>query len=58
MGVPPYVVQHLGGAMEDYQRGVMSGMNDNVERLSGQKPMSVGDFARLHRDELNPKSTT
>jgi NAD(P)H dehydrogenase (quinone) len=44
--------------MEDYKRGVMSGMNDNVERLSGQKPMSVGDFARLHLDELNPKSTT
>jgi NAD(P)H dehydrogenase (quinone) len=58
MGVPPYVVQHLGGAMEDYKRGVMSGMNDNVERLSGQRPMSVGDFARLHLDELNPKSAT
>ena len=43
---------------EDYQRGVMSGMNDNVERLSGQKPMSVGDLARLHLDELNPKSMT
>lgn len=40
-----------------YQHGVMSGMNDNVERLSGQKPMSVGDFAPLHLDELNPKST-
>jgi len=42
--------------MEDYQRGVMSGMNDNVEKLSGQKPMSVGDFALLHLDELSPKS--
>jgi NAD(P)H dehydrogenase (quinone) len=58
MGVPTYVVQHLGGAMEDYRRGVMSGMNDNVERLSGQRPMSVGDFARLHLAELNPKSAT
>jgi hypothetical protein len=29
--------------------------NDNVERLSGRKPMSVGDFARAHADALNPK---
>ena len=55
-GVPPYVVQHLGGAMADYQRGVMSGMNENVERITGQKPMSVGDFARAHLSELSPKS--
>lgn len=55
-GVPAYVVQHLGGAMADYQRGVMAGMNDNVERLSGRKPMSVGEFARAHVAELNPSS--
>jgi NAD(P)H dehydrogenase (quinone) len=41
LGVPEYVVQHFRGAMDDYQHGVMSGMNDNVERLSGQKPRSV-----------------
>ena len=57
MGVPEYVIQHLGGAMEDYQLGVMSGMNDNVERLSGQKPMSVTDFALRHIDQLNPAPT-
>ena len=55
MGVPAFVVQHLGGAMLDYQHGVMSGMGDNVEKLSGQKPMSVGDFARAHLAQLNPK---
>ena len=53
LGVSAYRVQHLGGAMLDYQHGVMSGMNDNVEKLSGQKPMSVGDFARAHMDQLN-----
>ena len=42
--------------MEAYQDGVMGGMNDNVEKLSGQKPMSVGEFARAHADQLNPKS--
>ena len=30
-------------------------MNDNVARRSGQKPMSVGDFARAQLDELNPE---
>ncbi len=56
LGLPEYVVQHFRGAMADYQRGVMSGMNDNVEKLSGQKPMSVGDFAKHHLDELNLKN--
>ena len=56
LGVSAYRVQHLGGAMLDYQHGVMSGMNDNVEKLSGRKPMSVGDFARAHLDQLNPNS--
>lgn len=54
MGVPAYVVQHLSGAMLDYQRGVMSGMNNNVERLTGRKPMSVAEFAQAHRCELLP----
>jgi len=31
--------------MDDYQHGVMAGMNNNVERLTEQKPMSVGEFA-------------
>ncbi len=32
---------------------VMGGMNDNVERLTGRKPMSVGEFARAHSSQLN-----
>jgi NAD(P)H dehydrogenase (quinone) len=55
MGVSAYMIQHFEGAMDAYQHGVMSGMNDNVERLSGQKPMSVSEFARAHVDVLNPK---
>lgn len=54
MGVPAYVVEHLRAAFDDYQRGVMSGMNDNVERLTGQKPMSVAQFARAHATRLTP----
>jgi NAD(P)H dehydrogenase (quinone) len=55
MGVPRYVVQHLSGAMEDYQNGVMSGLDNNVELLTGRRSMTVGEFARLHIDTLNGK---
>ena len=44
-GISGYIVQHFRGAMDDYQHGVMSGMNNNVEKLSGHKPMSVTEFA-------------
>ncbi len=55
MGVPPYVVQHLGGAMNDYQHGHMSGADNNVEKLTGRRSMTVGEFARAHADVLNGK---
>src|SRR6266702_3845995 len=53
MGVPPYIVQHLGGAMDDYQHGHMSGADNNVEKLTGRRSMTVGEFARAHADVLN-----
>jgi NAD(P)H dehydrogenase (quinone) len=53
MGVPPYVVQHLSGAMDDYQHGHMAGADDNVEMLTGRRPMTVAEFARAHADVLN-----
>jgi NAD(P)H dehydrogenase (quinone) len=56
MGVPPYVVKHLRGAMADYQVGHMSAADNNVEKLTGQTPMTVGEFVRAHMDKLNPKN--
>ena len=53
MGVPPYVVQHLRGAMADYQKGHMSGADNNVEKLTGRRSMTVGEFAHAHADALN-----
>jgi NAD(P)H dehydrogenase (quinone) len=58
LGISEYVVQHFRSAMDDYQHGVMSGMNDNVEKLSGHKPMSVTEFAKRHLAELNRNSAT
>jgi uncharacterized protein YbjT (DUF2867 family) len=55
MGVPPYIVQHLRGAMDDYQHGHMSGADNNVEKLTGHRSMTVGEFARAHANVLNGK---
>src|ERR1700712_1043332 len=52
MGVPAYVVQHLGGAMLDYQHGHMAGADNNIEKLTGRRSMTVGEFAHLHADQL------
>ena len=53
MGVPPYIIQHLSGAMVDYQHGHMSGSDNNVEKLTGRRSMTVGEFARAHIGVLN-----
>ena len=53
MGLPPYVVQHFGGAMLDYQHGHMAGADTNVEKLTGRRSMTVGEFAKLHADQLS-----
>lgn len=56
MGVPAYVVQHFGAAMLDYQNGHMAGADNNVEKLTGRRSMTVGEFARLHAAQLNAGS--
>jgi NAD(P)H dehydrogenase (quinone) len=38
MGVPAYIIQHLSGAMVDYQNGHMSGSDNNVEKLTARSP--------------------
>lgn len=53
MGVPEYIVQHLSGAMVDYQHGHMAGADNNVEQITGRRSMTVGEFALLHADQLN-----
>jgi NAD(P)H dehydrogenase (quinone) len=57
MHVPAYIVQHLSGAMLDYQNGHMSGSDNNVEKLTGRRSMTVGEFARTHADVLNGLAT-
>jgi hypothetical protein len=53
MGVPTYVLQHIRGAMADYQAGHRSGADNKVEKLTARSSMTVGEFARAHIDLLN-----
>jgi hypothetical protein len=39
--------------MADYQKGHMSGADNNIEKLTGRRSMTVGEFALLHADKLN-----
>jgi NAD(P)H dehydrogenase (quinone) len=55
MGVPAYIVEHLRGAMADYHVGRMSGADNNIEKLTGRRSMTVGEFALAHIDQLNGK---
>jgi hypothetical protein len=43
--------------MVDYQNGHMSGADNNIERLTGRRPMTVGEFGRAHVDILNAISS-
>jgi len=53
MGLPPDVVEHFGSAMLDYQHGHMAGADDNVEKLTASRSMTVGGFARLQANLFN-----
>jgi hypothetical protein len=37
--------------------GHMSGADNNVEKLTGRRSMTVGEFARAHLDKLNLKKS-
>ena len=43
--------------MVDHQNGHMSGADNNIERLTGRRLMTVGEFARAHADILNAISS-
>src|ERR1700754_967067 len=53
IGVHPHVVQHVRWLMPDYQEGRLGGADDNIEKLTGTRPISVGEFARANAHILN-----
>ena len=44
MGFGPHFIQHISGVAQDCRDGVMSGTNDLVQKLTGQKPLTMLDY--------------
>lgn len=51
-GFIPYTVQHLSAIAQDFRDGLLEGLNDNVEVITGQKPMAIIDFIRKNRSHF------
>ncbi|GAB3788869.1 SDR family oxidoreductase [Spirosoma horti] len=49
MKASPYFLQHVSSLGQDLKEGREAGMNDLVETLSGQKPMSMVEFISKHK---------
>ena len=45
----PHIFQHLQAAHRDFENGLFSGMNDDVETITGTPPMSVQKFTTQYR---------
>ncbi|MFT4114659.1 NmrA family NAD(P)-binding protein [Silvibacterium sp.] len=46
---PPFLVQHLVEVAQNYQDGIFSGTNDNVEKITGRPALSVQAFIEKYR---------
>jgi uncharacterized protein YbjT (DUF2867 family) len=51
-GVPAHVVKHLSVMTELNKQGRYDRMTDDLFKLTGQKPMSMYDFVKLHAAEF------
>lgn len=45
----PHIFQHLQAAHQDFENGLFTGMNDEVEKITGTPPISIEDFVTIHR---------
>jgi len=46
---PPFLVQHLVEVAQNYREGIFSGVNDNVEKITGTPALSVAAFIDRYR---------
>ena len=51
-GVPAHIVKHLSVMTELNKEGLYDRMTDDLFKLTGQKPMSMYDFVKLHAAEF------
>jgi uncharacterized protein YbjT (DUF2867 family) len=54
-GVPAHTVKHLSVMTELNKQGRYDRMTDDLFKLTGQKPMSMYDFVKLHAAEFTRK---
>ena len=52
LGVPTHLINHLSTMAKFHAQGRYDRMTDEVARLTGQMPMSTGDFVKLHSAEF------
>jgi hypothetical protein len=45
-------IQHFLGVYADYQNGIFAGINDVVERLTGQVPVTVREYVESNRKDF------
>ena len=46
---PPFLRQHLTEVAQDYLNGIFSGVNNNVEKITGTPALSVAAFIERYR---------
>lgn len=51
-GFIPYTVQHLSAIAQDFRDGILEGLNNNVEEITGRKPIPIIDFIRKNRSSF------
>jgi NAD(P)H dehydrogenase (quinone) len=42
----PYFVQHTSAIAQDFRDGILEGINNNVEEITGQKPLDMMSFIK------------
>ena len=56
-GVPAHTVKHLCVLTELTKQGRYDRMTNDLFKLTGQKPLSMYDFVKLHAAEFTRKET-
>lgn len=57
-GMPPHTVKHLSVMTELNRQGRYDRMTDDLFQLTGQKPIGMYDFVKLHAIEFTGDETT